>query len=437
MKTILSITSLVLLLTACGGKQEKVENTVAELTPPDKVEIPASIKPTVEEVFPLSEVASDVEFVQLEVTDESLLGGELRSVHVSDSHILVDDYEIICLYTRKGKFLTRIGRKGQGPEEYVFVVCAVLDEPNKEVHLLTKTGVKTYDFNGKFKRNVSLLSYELFANLEPQMYVWNNYIFLRDRISLTMPRKDIWTWALTDTSIQIKQKYYNSEITKRSKDLNKQIGNIFGDTKWTEPLHPMVNFYNNDFTMCFYNGSTIFRFDTDSVSFQPLYHLDFEKKASFEIASQWGKLDDRIWDYYILYDYTITKDYLYLLLSKEEDGIILRYNRKEGNTDYASFENKIKERKIKIADVVQKSMSIDEMFFRNDISGGCSFNVDYKSENGKYLVDIMSIDDIEANIDKEKLKKEKVKDEASKQRWIDLLNRLSDDEQIIAIATLK
>ena len=130
-------------------------------------------------------------------------------------------------------------------------------------------------------------------------------------------------------------------------------------------------------------------------------------------------------------------NYLYLLLSKEEDGIILRYNRKEGNTDYASFENKIKERKIKIADVVQKSMSIDEMFFRNDISGGCSFNVDYKSENGKYLVDIMSIDDIEANIDKEKLKKEKVKDEASKQRWIDLLNRLSDDEQIIAIATLK
>ena len=113
MKTILSITSLVLLLTACGGKQEKVENTVAELTPPDKVEIPANIKPTVDDVFPLSEVASDVEFVQLEVTDESLLGGELRSVHVSDSHILVDDYEIICLYTRKGKFLTRIGRKGQ------------------------------------------------------------------------------------------------------------------------------------------------------------------------------------------------------------------------------------------------------------------------------------------------------------------------------------
>ena len=142
----------------------------------------------------------------------------------------------------------------------------------------------------------------------------------------------------------------------------------------------------------------------------------------------------------IIIFYTIirfTKDYLYLLLSKGEDGIILRYNRKEGNTDYASFENKIKERKLKIADVVQKSMSIDEMFFRNDISGGCPFQVDYKSENGKYLVDIMSIDDIEEKINMKELKNETVTNEASKQRWIDLLNRLSDDEQIIAIATLK
>ena len=189
--------------------------------------------------------------------------------------------------------------------------------------------------------------------------------------------------------------------------------------------------------MSFSQSNAILKFDTTSLDFTPEYRFSFEKKVPFEVATQWGKLDDRIWNYYILYDYTITKDYLYLLLSKGEDGIILRYNKKDGNTDYASFENKIKERKLKIADVVHKSMAIDKMFFRNDISGGCSFNVDYKSENGKYLVDIMSIDDIEANIDMEKLKKEKVKDEASKQRWIDLLNRLSDDEQIIAIATLK
>ena len=235
MKKILSITSLILLLTACGRKQEKVENTVVEFTPPYNVEIPANIKQTVDDVFPLSEVASDVEFVQLEVTDESLLR-EIFSIQVSDSHILVEDFDEAFLYTRQGKFLTKVGQKGQGPGDYVYIICMALDENNQEIHILARDGMKTYGFDGKFKRKVSLLSYELFSNFEPLMYIWNNHIFLRDRIALGMPREDIWTWALTDTSIQIKQKYYNSEITKRSKELNKQVGNVFGDIKWTEPL---------------------------------------------------------------------------------------------------------------------------------------------------------------------------------------------------------
>ena len=438
MKKILSITSLVLLLTTCGGKQEKMEDTVEELTPPYKVEIPASISATVDSVFPLSEVASDVEFVQLEVTDESLLRDEIHNIQVSDSYILVDDYFTVCLYTRNGQFIRKIGQKGPGPEEYDFPLLLLLDDAKEEIYMQTIQNVKVFDLDGTYKKTIPNTKLdELFSNLEPAMYKWNKYFFLRDRQPLVMPRKDIWTWALADSSFQIKQKYYNPEVTKRTKELNKQIGNVFGDTKWGEGTRILVDFYNNNFTMSFSQSDAILKFDTTSLDFTPEYRFSFEKKVPFEVATQWGKLDDRIWDYYILYDYTITKDYLYLLLSKGEDGIILRYNRKEGNTDYASFENKIKERKLKIADVVHKSMAIDKMFFRNDISGGCSFNVDYKSENGKYLVDIMSIDDIEANIDMEKLKKEKVKDEASKQRWIDLLNRLSDDEQIIAIATLK
>ena len=438
MKKILSITSLVLLLTACSGKQEKMEDTVEELTPPYKVEIPASISATVDSVFPLSEVASDVEFVQLEVTDESLLRDEIHNIQVSDSYILVDDYFTVCLYTRNGQFIRKIGQKGPGPEEYDFPLLLLLDDAKEEIYMQTIQNVKVFDLDGTYKKTIPNTKLdELFSNLEPAMYKWNKYFFLRDRQPLVMPRQDIWTWALADSSFQIKQKYYNPEVTKRTKELNKQIGNVFGDTKWGEGTRILVDFYNNNFTMSFSQSNAILKFDTTSLDFTPEYRFSFEKKVPFEVATQWGKLDDRIWNYYILYDYTITKDYLYLLLSKGEDGIILRYNKKDGNTDYASFENKIKERKLKIADVVHKSMAIDKMFFRNDISGGCSFNVDYKSENGKYLVDIMSIDDIEANIDMEKLKKEKVKDEASKQRWIDLLNRLSDDEQIIAIATLK
>ena len=425
------------MLNSCARKQNNEEKNIENKSIP-QVEIPINIEPTINDVFPLSEVASDLEFVQLEVTDKSLLRDEIHNIQVSDFYILVDDYFSICLYTRNGQFIRKISQKGQGPNEYDFPVCTVLDEENNEIYILTNYNIKVFGINGQYKRSIpNTKSYELFSNLEPTIYKWNKYFFLRDRQPLVMPRQDIWTWALADSSFQIKQKYYNPEVTKRTKELNKQIGNVFGDTKWGEGTRILVDFYNNNFTMSFSQSNAILKFDTTSLDFTPEYRFSFEKKAPFEVATQWGKLDDRIWDYYILYDYTITKDYLYLLLSKGEDGIILRYNKKDGNSDYASFENKIKERKLKITDVVHKSMTIDKMFFRNDISGGCPFRVDYKSENGKYLVDIMNIDEIEQNINIEKLKNEQVKDESSKQRWLDLLNRLSDDEQIIAIATLK
>ena len=56
---------------------------------------------------------------------------------------------------------------------------------------------------------------------------------------------------------------------------------------------------------------------------------------------------------------------------------------------------------------------------------------------GTKTKEALQAEDIEKYIHIDELKNETVTNEASKQRWIDLLNRLSDDEQIIAIATLK
>ena len=52
------------------------------------------------------------------------------------------------------------------------------------------------------------------------------------------------------------------------------------------------------------------------------------------MAAQWGKLDDRVFDYYILCDYLLSKDYLYLLLNKGREGIVVRYNKKKGYWNY-------------------------------------------------------------------------------------------------------
>ena len=424
------------LFVGCGFNQRQESGHDENGVP--LIEIPADITPTVDQLFPLSEVASDIEFVQLEVTDESMLREEIHNIQVSDSFILVDDLFSVCLYTRDGKFLRRIGNRGEGPKEYDFSLLLVLDETNQEIYIQTIKAIKVFGLDGQYKRtipNTKLI--DIYSNLEPAMYKWKEYIFLRDYIPLGFPRQDIWTWALTDSSFQIKKKYYNPEVIKRKDELNKQVGNLFGEPKWGEGSKNLKDFYAGDFTMSFGLSDAILKFDTTQLTFNALYNFHFEKKVPFEMAAQWGKLDDRVFDYYILCDYLLSKDYLYLLLNKGREGIVVRYNKKKGETDFDPYENKIVERKLEFADVVHRSFSEKSMLFRNDMSGGCPFRVDYKSENGKCLVDIMNIDEIEQNIDIEKLKDEQVKDESSKQRWLDLLNRLSEDEQIIAIATLK
>ena len=313
MKKILSITSLVFLLTACGGKQEKAENTVVELTPPYKVEIPASISATVDSVFPLSEVASDVEFVQLEVTDESLLR-EIYGIKVSDSHILIHDINQVYLFARDGKFLTRVGSQGQGPSEYLHVDKVMLDEKRQEIIVsTTTTGIKVYGLDGKYKKTIPNTKLEnLFGGcLQTFIYQRNNDFLLRAGLPLVAPvNEDVWTWALVDSNFQFIKKYYNPEVIKRKDELNKQVGNLFGEPKWGEGSKNLKDFYAGDFTMSFGLSDAILKFDTTQLTFNALYNFHFEKKVPFEMAAQWGKLDDRVFDYYILCDYLLSKDYL-------------------------------------------------------------------------------------------------------------------------------
>ena len=245
MKNVLSITSLVFLLTACGGKQEKAENTVVELTPPYKVEIPASISATVDSVFPLSEVASDVEFVQLEVTDESLLR-DIGDIKVSDSHILIYDANQIYLFARDGKFLTRVGSQGQGPSEYLHVDKVMLDEKRQEIIVATTTtGIKVYGLDGKYKKTVPDTEVEnLFGGgLSVGLYSWNDKYWLRNRMPLVAPTTDIWTCALADENFQFIKKFHNPDIQKRIDEINNQMGAKWGEDKWVESENPLCDFY--------------------------------------------------------------------------------------------------------------------------------------------------------------------------------------------------
>ena len=74
---------------------------------------------------------------------------------------------------------------------------------------------------------------------------------------------------------------------------------------------------------------------------------------------------------------------------------------------------------------------------QNDISGGGDFSVDYKSQ-GKYWIDECTPSDLLEQIDVDGLKTGKVKDEAARDKLVQVLSTIAeDDNPVLFIATLK
>lgn len=71
---------------------------------------------------PLAKVVKSVEFIPLENDDDHLLGSTVGLDVVADSYIVTDYLNgSIFRYSLDGRFLNSVGRRGNGPEEYVHI----------------------------------------------------------------------------------------------------------------------------------------------------------------------------------------------------------------------------------------------------------------------------------------------------------------------------
>ncbi|MDR1356794.1 MAG: 6-bladed beta-propeller [Tannerellaceae bacterium] len=119
----------------------------------------------------------DVEYVALETTDEFVTQG--YPLDVGKDVIMVknqvNDGDIFIFDRKTGKGLKKINRKGQGGEEYAYVLRLKLDEDNGEMFVNDHYGMKivVYDMDGNFKRS--------FKHKEGAMY---NHIYNFDRDNL-------------------------------------------------------------------------------------------------------------------------------------------------------------------------------------------------------------------------------------------------------------
>ena len=151
---------------SCSGKKQSAAEAVSDTIPTVEVAEDVNIRPA-DKYVPfydeiekydnnLSSIASGVRFVKLD--DEPLFRDFLvYDIQQCDSFLFLLHPEFIYMYDESGHFLRQIGRKGQGPGEYVNLNAPLqLDEKNRIVYVADgyTNRFLSYDFDGNLLKAI-------------------------------------------------------------------------------------------------------------------------------------------------------------------------------------------------------------------------------------------------------------------------------------------
>ena len=145
--TILLLNGLWLLgLVACQPKSSSLsECPIINVRSALQKETPISMK----------EDVVSIQYIPLETTDSCLISNLLNLQVTTDYMFMYNGKtEEVLQFDRKGKFIRRVGRQGNGPGEYSMISELAVDDSNKELSIFQYGGdALVYSYDGTFLRN--------------------------------------------------------------------------------------------------------------------------------------------------------------------------------------------------------------------------------------------------------------------------------------------
>lgn len=107
-------------------------------------------------ISPLSDYASKIRYVKLEMTEGCLVTQNIRKIYLEKGKLFVSDNEpfLKVFDANTGKYLYNIGRKGNGPEELPFLSYIDINQSDEQILLSWSKQTHKFDFNGRFIANV-------------------------------------------------------------------------------------------------------------------------------------------------------------------------------------------------------------------------------------------------------------------------------------------
>lgn len=140
----------------------------------------------------LSTIASHIKYIPLETTDDNLLNLEDCDLMVdfAGKYLFVCDGHHIYQFTPEGKYIRKIGKRGQGPGEYRKHILAVVYDETKEHIIVTDfLGRKAivFSFEGKYLYDFDIKG-KIYAFLPPAgLYGYTgNYVFSKERTGVDL-----------------------------------------------------------------------------------------------------------------------------------------------------------------------------------------------------------------------------------------------------------
>lgn len=393
----------IFLLFACTGKKTTEENAAPENKGPQVINLEEAISQPSEDV-PLSEAVRELRIVPLETTAESLVGN-VQSIQIMGDDIFVLDLQSgILRFSKDGKFLNKIGTRGQGPGEYVWPKGLLTNEKAGLIGIQESNDqadmVKWYSLDGKFvreqpaeKQRMFLGMNGYFFNCQDKFMAVDKLAFLVGNIEGNKNHTKYWSLALLDSAFNVQKEYMNPDFIRNEQDIRDNIFSGRMENHYAEE-GPFISVFGDKLNVLYYQGDTIYRYQDTTQDFAPEYILNVGSKASFAESHRFYNKEQSFFNLLCVHALYQTEKYLYFQATRSSNGYTIAYNKADGTMKVHEYETELKEITFPANSALVLRVYTDRiLYLQNDLVGG-DFSVDYAS-SGKYWISILDSDKLE------------------------------------------
>ncbi|WP_148372095.1 6-bladed beta-propeller [Bacteroides bouchesdurhonensis] len=266
-------------------------------------------------VINASELFSNVEYIPLETNDKYLID-KIPHYYITDKFILIGGF----LFNKKGDFVVKLGKIGQGPGEFISAKDELFNEDRKEFYALDNytNYIHVYDINNHYLRSIPVPTFR------------NNFFLIdKDQLLITNRRG---LFSITPESCEYSYiiigvekgdtLYKHTSISLSELKEIKHISGVPFDAFWT---------YND--TMSYYDGirDTIYALKKGRIDY-PRYIVDFGKYKDLKKIKNTLPADYKMGMYMKIITIHEYKNYLKLNITYNMEHKTIVYNKTNKST---------------------------------------------------------------------------------------------------------